>query len=473
MPSEITLGLQVGLGGDPAPREVMESLTQAQVSIAAKDKSGFDLSFAVSKTSPLVTDLLPSGYFDPPTRIIITVTIRGEQTTLIDGVITTQEVVPSDEAGKSVLSIKGEDVSRIMDLVDLTGFPFPGLAPELRVLTMLAKYKPFYGIVPLIIPSILFDVPNPMVRIPGQVGTDLQYIQRLAEMAGYTFFVQAGPAPGTNLAYWGPMLRSQTVASEVAKLVSSIRSTIASVPGADVAFWGPALPTQNQVPFLQKPDPIAIDWDGRSNVESLQFGFDGFQKTLFVVLVQASTKLPFPIPIPVPDINPISPPMGRKSPTWLKVSPLTGMAKFTALQAAAIALGRAAEAAEIVHGQGTLDVLRYRGILPARSVVEVRGAGITYDGQYFVESATHTIKPGSYKQSFTLSRNALIAGTGSIFGDVLSYVTSPARSLSGFAPPAPSPVPAGPLGVPLPPGPTLPAPSSIGQGSTVPLAGSI
>jgi hypothetical protein len=432
MASDITLGLLVGLALEPAPQQVMESLTQAQVSIAAKGRSGFDLSFAVSKSSPVLTDLLPSGYFDPPTRIVITVTVRGEQIVLMDGVITTQEMVPSDEAGKSVLSLKGEDVGRMMDLVDLSGFPFPCLSPELRVALMIAKYIPLYGIIPLVMPSILFDIPNPFVKIPAQVGTDLKYIEQLAEMAGYTFFVQAGPVPGANLAYWGPMLRTQ-------------------------------------IPFLPQPDPIAIDWDGRSNVESLQFGFDGFKKTLWVVVIQAGT---IPIPIPVPDVNPLSPPLGRKSPMPLKISPVTGLAKYTPIQAAAIALGRAAESANIVSGRGSLDVLRYGGILPARSVVEVRGAGITYDGQYFVESASHTIKPGSYKQSFTLTRNALIAGTGSIT-DLISYATSPAQSLSAFAPTGPGPVPLGPLGVPIPPGPNLPLQPPTTQGHTVPLASSI
>src|ERR1700722_6808725 len=103
MASDITLGLLVGMDLEQAPRQVMESLTQAQVTIAAKDKSGFDLSFAVSKSSPIVTDMLPTGYFDPPTRIVITATIYGQQIVLMDGVITTQEMVPSDEAGKSVL----------------------------------------------------------------------------------------------------------------------------------------------------------------------------------------------------------------------------------------------------------------------------------------------------------------------------------------------------------------------------------
>lgn len=431
MPSDITLGLLVGMAKQPAPQQVLESLTQAQVSIAAKGKSGFDLSFAVSKTSPILTDLLPSGYFDPPTRIIITVTISGEQTVLMDGVITTQEMVPSDEAGKSVLSLKGEDVSRMMDLFDLTGLPYFCLPAEARVAVMIAKYIPVFGIIPLIIPSILLDVPNPLLDIPTQEGTDLAYIEQLAKEVGYTFFIQAGPIPGANLAYWGPMLRTQ-------------------------------------IPFLPQPSPIAIDWDGRSNVESLQFGYDGFEKTLWVVIIQAGT---IPIPIPVPDVNPISPPLGRKSPMPLKISPLSGLAKYSPIQAAVIALGRAAEGANIVHGQGSLDVLRYGGILPARTIVEVRGAGITYDGQYFVESATHTIKPGSYKQNFTLTRNALVAGSGSI-ANLLGYAESSAQGLSSLALGGAGAVPAGPLGVPLPPGPSLPPDPSATQGRTVPLPAS-
>ena len=39
--------------------------------------AGFDLSLAVSTQSTLMTDLLPSGYFDPPQRVIIVATMAG------------------------------------------------------------------------------------------------------------------------------------------------------------------------------------------------------------------------------------------------------------------------------------------------------------------------------------------------------------------------------------------------------------
>ena len=37
------------------------------------------------------------------------------------------------------------------------------------------------------------------------------------------------------------------------------------------------------------------------------------------------------------------------------------------------------------------------------------GAGIAYDGLYYVKSVTHEIERGSYKQGFTLARNGLIS----------------------------------------------------------------
>jgi len=78
-------------------------------------------------------------------------------------------------------------------------------------------------------------------------------------------------------------------------------------------------------------------------------------------------------------------------------------------QAILIALAKAAQSADSVSGQGTLDVLRYGRLLQARQLVGVRGAGMAFDGLYYVKSVTHSIKPGQYKQNFSLSRNGLVS----------------------------------------------------------------
>ena len=445
MASELTLSLLMGAGLDPVPRAVMEALTQVSVRIGAggPTPSGFDLTFATSTRSPITTDLLPSGYFDAPTRVVITATLNGTMTVLMDGVITQQDVVPADEPGKSVLSVKGEDLTRMMDVIDFGSLiAYPAMPAEARVALIVAKYTPLYGIVPLIIPSVLIDVPLPTEHIPQHSGTDLTYINTLAERVGYTFYLQPGPVPGASTAYWGPKL-------------------------------------QLAIPFLPAPPPLAIGWDGRSNTESLQFSFDGFKKTQFVVLIKVD-DVPVPLPIPVPDVTPLSPPLGQKNPIPLKVTPLVGLSGYTPIQAAAIALAKTADSANVISGQGALDVLRYGAILPARTIVPVRGAGITYDGDYFVSSVTHTIKPGSYKQSFTLVRNRLIGGPGLArgpgLGQQLPALPGAAAPAAAAPPGAPVPVPAAPalpapgpaLAAPAPPGPPVPATSGARVRSSLP-----
>jgi hypothetical protein len=445
MVSDLTLRLSVGkVHADPAPRAVLEALKRATVRVGAGTPGGFDLTFAVSPGSPLVTQLLPQGYFDPPSRVILTAVLRGVETVLMDGVITHHEMAPSNDPGKAELSVKGEDLTRMLDLVDLTGFPFPAMPAEARIMLMIAKYAPLYKIVPMVMPSVLLDVSNPLEGVASQHGTDLAYITYLADLVGYTFFIQAGPSEGMNFAYWGPLLRAA-------------------------------------VPFLPPPPALAVGWDHHSNVESMSFSFDGFSATQWLVFVQVPGAN-LTVPIPVPNVNPISPALGRKQPLPLKIKKMSGMSKYSPVQAAGIALGRAAaEANKVVRGQGSLDVLRYGGILHARTLVEVRGAGVTYDGQWFVDSVTHTLTPGSYKQSFTLTRNALIAKQGSdpiggLLGAPLDALpTSQVQQAEGFAgaavkaadPNAALGLPGPPLPAPLPPPtplsppglPSLPAPS--------------
>ncbi len=59
-----------------------------------------------------------------------------------------------------------------------------------------------------------------------------------------------------------------------------------------------------------------------------------------------------------------------------------------------IGLAKAAQWAEAVTGQGTLDVVRYGRLLKARQLVGVRGVGPAFDGLHYVTSVTHTIKRG-------------------------------------------------------------------------------
>src|SRR5271157_3846213 len=186
----------------PVPSSVLESLAEVEVNVHDIEPSGFKLTFSIDKQSPLQLLFLLSGGLPLLfMRCILVATVNGVANVLIDGVITKNEIAPGDKGSSSTLTLLGRDLTALMDQVNWSGFPFPACPREARVALMLAKYA-FFGVLPLIIPSIVFDISLPIEQIPSQQGSDLQYIRQLAEEVGYVFFIAAGPVPGTNTAYW-------------------------------------------------------------------------------------------------------------------------------------------------------------------------------------------------------------------------------------------------------------------------------
>jgi hypothetical protein len=353
----------------PAPQAVMDAVTSVQVT-SSKDTSGFQLVFAISKNSLLLTTLLPAGYFDPiSTRVIVIATVGGMPQVLMDGVVTRQELAPSSEPGQSTLTITGEDLSALMDLIDLTGVPYPAMTEVARIYLMLAKYAAF-GIVPAAIPPIPPDIPIPTDEIPTQRGTDRSYIRTLAGQAGYVFYVEPGPLPGQSIAYFGPDVR------------------------------------------IPVPQPaLNINMDADTNVETLSFSLDGLQKKIVLYSIMDPITHKVVIPIPVPNLSIVRPPLGVKLPIPWRLEQQEGAAKNNPAKAAQEILGILFNASDAITASGSLDVLRYGRVLRSRMLVGVRGAGSAYDGLYYVNSVTHNLKRGEYKQSFQLSRDGLISLT--------------------------------------------------------------
>jgi hypothetical protein len=275
-------------------------------------------------------------------------------------------VRPAGASGNPTLVVKGKDLTALMDLFQLDGIPYPAMPLAVRVLAILAKYAAF-GVVPVVIPSFVEDVPLPTDWIPRQQGTDYAYVSQLAREAGYVFYLDPGPAPGTSRAYWGPEIRS-----------------------------GPPQPALN------------VDMDAHTNVESLSFEFDKEAKELPVVYIQEPfTKAV--LPIPIPDITPLNPPLGAVPPLPPRLTFLKDTAGMSPLRAVMQGLAYAMQHADCVTGTGSLDVVRYGRLLRARGLVGVRGAGPAFDGLYYVKSLTHAIKRGQYRQNFTLARNGLLS----------------------------------------------------------------
>lgn len=353
----------------PAPQIVVDSVSSLQVT-NSKDRSGFQITFTVAKTSPLLTTMLPAGFFDPiTTRLIIIITLNGFPNIIMDGLVTNQQLAPSNEVGKSNLTLTGEDLSIAMDLIQKI-IPYPAQPVYTKIYTALAPYAAL-GITPIVIPPIIDIVKSPTEGWETQKMTDREYIKSQAQSVGYVFFVHPGPFPGQSIAYFGPDIN------------------------------------------LPVPQPaLSINLDAQSNVEALSFSLNGLAKAIRIYTIYDPETNKIPIPVAsAPNISPFKPPLGLKPALPFKLEFATLGANLSPAEVAQEVVGYLINNSASISGNGSLDVMRYKGLLRAHMLVGVRGAGIAYDGLYYVDSVTHNIKQGEYKQNFTLSRDGLISNT--------------------------------------------------------------
>jgi hypothetical protein len=380
----------------PAPLVLTEALDGVEVTQNETGRSGFELTFQVGRSGPfdlLDYNLLTNPLLRPFSRVVLMVRFNLAPTVLIDGFITQIQLTPSADPGASTLTVTGEDVSVMMDLIQTT-FPYPAMPEIARVAFILAKYQPLWGLQPpIIIPPVAPDFPLPTREIPIQNSTDYAYLNELAAAHGYVFFVKPGLLPNTNSPYWGP-------------------------PVPPDAMAGAALNSA-----------LSVNMGPQTNVNSINFTYDALAlEAIFGEVMEPDLNVTIPVVFPPFSTNvPLAMIPGAIYQTMLtRVSrmdlkpPETKDLTTAEREKARVSYGesviqafeRAASevndsANRVVTASGELDALSYGGALQARTVVGLRGAGFTYDGFYYVTSVSHSIRKGEYKQRFTLRREGV------------------------------------------------------------------
>ncbi len=231
--------------------------------------------------------------------------------------------------------------------------------------------------------------------------SDYQYIQFLAARQGYVFYIEPGPLPNMSTAYWGPPKRAGLPQSAL---------TIAAGPDSNIrsiSFNYNALAPTTVSGHIQ---------DSRTNVAA-------------PVLAPTTVRVPLSaMPAALvnqPNVRQSFLPVTREQAEEQEAMSQTGTATASGRSYAHARTAPGLDAAEamaraqatvdastdnVVTATGELDALEYGSVLKARELVGVRGVGFTYGGNYYVQSVTHTIKEGEYKQKFTLARE----GTGAL-----------------------------------------------------------
>ncbi len=371
---DLGVRLQLMIGPNvplPAPFAVMESFVALEVSNNDSERDGFQLDFSLGKDSLLDYGLLLNGYFDPPNRIVIAVLMGVLPEVLLDGVITSHQVVPSNRPGESKLIVTGEDISLRLDL-DPQSETHPNQPDSIIVGKLLAKYARF-GIVPQITPTT--DIPIEVNRVPSQQQTDQGYIRRLAERNGFVFYIEPTPVPGVSQAYWGPDNR--------------------------LGLPQPAL-SMNMGPQTNLDTPINFHFNALGPVAPL------------VTILEPITKTPITIPVP----GGLRPPLATRPAAALRSHIARDSANLDASQGLLRAMSSSSESSDAVTATGEIDAVRYGQALRSRRLVGVRGVGLSYNGNYYVKQVKHRIRRGEYKQSFTLTRE----GHGSLMPLVVPQI---------------------------------------------------
>lgn len=351
----------------PATYDMMDALVSVQVTNKDRERDGFQMVFRLGKTSQPEYGLLSSGVLDIQNRVTIMVIFGALPETLIDGIITDHQLKSDNEPGRARLIVTGEDLGAKLTFEDRNE-----THPQQKDSDIVEKILSDAGFIPQITETK--DTPSENERIPCQQCNNLNFVRKLAQRNGFVFYIEPATVPGKSIAYWGPENRQ--------------------------GEHQPAL-TMNMGAQTNVDTPIDFHFNALGPAEPVVSILDPFTKT--------SMQIPNPSGI-LPSLS-ISP----AAPIRRVISRNTANLSYT--QALLRAVTGVNESSDAIEGTGEVDAVRYGRALRSRRLVDVRGAGKSYDGTYYVKQVEHkiTLLPrGEYKMHFALTREGHGASSQSL-----------------------------------------------------------
>jgi phage protein D len=353
----------------PLPMRALDALSTIEITRSVEGRSGIQAEFKAGRGSTLAEladyPIMKTEGLKVGARIAITLTLGIKPAVLFDGIVTQAQLNPGQGEGDGTLAVTAEDMRFAMDQDELDA-EYPGMPAAAIAAQVIAKYAQ-YGLVPVIIPPPVTDVPLPMDRVTTQSETDLAFLERLAAETDYIFAVEPGKIPLTNTAYFGPP------------------------------------------PLVSVPQPaLTVNMGPDTNVASIDFQYDASEAHAVEGEVQDRTTNQT---VPVNTVPPTRPPLAT-SPAHAN-SDTSGTRRLrpngavSATAAMAQAQAEANASSDVLTAQGQLDGTRYGRVLEPRKLVGLRGAGLAHDGLWYVKEVKHKLKRGEYLVDFGLVREGL------------------------------------------------------------------
>jgi len=385
VPPKFYLKVYIGkeLAKTPIPSSLAGALTGCEVNLSDEVPSGFQLEFSAQPSAEKNDyDLLQEPLLTDFNRVVLEMLVDGKATLLMDGFITNKEL--DQAAGKVVVT--GEDLSLKMDLFEVSR-GYPEKTDSAIVDEVLGRYAPLAFTKKITAPQ---NEVTPVRHTPHQFDTDRDFLLKLARRNDCRFYMKFG-ADAT--AYWGPPERDG--AAQPA-LVSD------SVMFGNVERLDPQYDPMQAVLYYGSK---LADGDGGKESAETPFGAEKYGDTML-------SKTP----IPLGDFAALA---ADPESFTSKLSTLKVRGRYIAHQhlnasrvAAAAQAATDRDGARATTIEGELDTAKYGHVLETPGIVGVRGAGKSFDGDYYVQSVTHkmNLRRGEvqYMQSFKLMRE----GTG-------------------------------------------------------------
>lgn len=354
----------------PLPESALMAMASLEVTQRSDGRSGLQAQFRAGRGTSIAEaldyPLMRQPGLKTGARVVVMLTIGIVPAVLFDGFITQSQLTPGTGQGDGTLAVTAEDLGVKMDQVDRTEV-YPGLPTAAIAALVMARYAQ-YGLVPLVIPPIVTEVPLPMDRPTTQGESDLAFLNTLATALDFVFTITPGPLPMTSVGYFGPPIG------------------------------------------LGLPQPaLTINMGPDTNVTAINFQFNAADAGSVTGAVQdRQTNREVPVRSTVPLRLPLA-----TAPAVLdqglaaerQYRPGGARTAATAMAEAQAASDRASS--DVLTAEGTLDGARYGSILQPRQLVGLRGAGLDHDGLYMVREVKHQIARGSYSQAFKLAREGL------------------------------------------------------------------
>jgi phage protein D len=357
------IAFTLSINGSPASAALLNAIKQIEMEDHARMADMLRLRLAVAvKEDGSGWTLLDDTVFTRLANLKLSVTVgSGPAMPLINAYVIEVDTKFSNEPSGSELVVTAMDPTVLMHL-DEKVKPWPNMKDSDVANAIFADAS--YGFTPVVEATNWSRQENDHTLI--QRGTDIQFLQQLADRNGYECFVEMNDA-GTVEGHFHPPKHDGQPQGTLT--VNTGAATNVNRFQAKFDMLGPATA---KAATLDPDDASSQSGQADNATQSDGMG-------------DASA---------VP----------AERPRKLLLSQL-GMAQAGEVQRFTQAVVDRSSWAIVAEGE--LNTLAYGGVLKAKQPVMVRGVGQQFSGRYYVERVLHTIGgDGSYTQKFTLRRNA-------------------------------------------------------------------